>query len=351
MSSTLLTILMLAAALALFWVSTRQFHLAFRLLLWAGGCGLAAAAAWLVLPGVDAQGGLLWTLGDFASKLSTPQESVLAQSLNANAAIAARHIPAFLQILVVGAGVVALACLAALTPGEAVERVTRPVIVGLVGMMCGAGLALGLVTLGYGGPVKQRVYLGAVTNIDQVHDGDTFRMGDIAIRLNGVDAPELKQPCFSDRGVLETCAEEARQALFAQMREQVLLCKPPGAKLPDMGVIAKADETFGRPILECETLPIKGGPKGELGKAMIQSGYAIAYRGTGKETYQKEFQKEEAAATQSNAGLMRACWLDPKKWRRDPQIRAQFEACNFAAIQEHLIGDCANVQCRPRLTP
>ena len=43
-------------------------------------------------------------------------------------------------------------------------------------------------------------------------DGDTLRIGDVAYRLNGIDAPEAGQKCLTERGKRWACGEAAMEA-------------------------------------------------------------------------------------------------------------------------------------------
>lgn len=99
-----------------------------------------------------------------------------------------------------------------------------------------------------------------------ITDGDTFRSGDLRIRLWGIDAPELK-----DHG-----GPEARQALADLTVGQPLVC--------DVVNVGK----YGRMIAKCR---LPGGA--DLACEMVKAGHAIdwpkysggAYAGCEKERH------------------------------------------------------------------
>ena len=60
-----------------------------------------------------------------------------------------------------------------------------------------------------------------------VMDADTIKIGEAAIRvrLNGVDAPELKQPCIAADGSEWACGREAGLALERRIAGRNLVCE------------------------------------------------------------------------------------------------------------------------------
>src|SRR5918994_5509639 len=62
--------------------------------------------------------------------------------------------------------------------------------------------------------------------VGEVHviDGDTLRMGEVLIRLKGLDAPEMKQSC-TRKGVPYSCGRVAREALVGLIADRALRCR------------------------------------------------------------------------------------------------------------------------------
>jgi endonuclease YncB( thermonuclease family) len=294
---------LLALALALFWASKFQLRWFVRLGLIALGAGALGVAA-IQARALDAVG-VLALAADF---VRGPNESILLAALTANARVGLGQSFPMLGFFVVLTGALGVAALLALLPGKTFDRIAQGASVAVFGMIAGAALALAVVAIGFGGPVKQSVYIGQIASIDDVHDGDTFRMGDVSIRLNGIDAPETSQFCWNASGHRdETCSELARMALVKLLMGKIVVCSPPEGKMI-------ADESFGRPIMDCR-LEGDAAPDA-LNRQMVAQGFAISYRGTKNDKFYNEFGQLERQAMKSAVGLMQLCFLDPKTWRR-----------------------------------
>jgi endonuclease YncB( thermonuclease family) len=227
-----LPLVLVVSALAAFLLSTRQFRFRLRAPIWLAGAVLMAVAIWLAVQQPP-------HTGFIETALTQPAAFVEAFSQNAMAIA-----PAFgpmLDILIFAAIVTAIATLVAFTPGEAIERGVRIVIVGLYGAIVGALITLAIVGTGFGGVTKRQVYLALLT-ADDVHDGDTLMMGDVSLRLWGIDAPEKDQPCAV--GAVD-CGATARQRLVDLVEGELIACSKPRDK---DGV---PQESFGRPLVEC----------------------------------------------------------------------------------------------------
>src|SRR5690349_20914151 len=177
---------LLAVSLLLFLLSTRQFKLPVRAIVWFAGVVVLSWSAWFSLskPG---HAGLFAILGDFFGHLGNPGDSLLARSISGNwGAIGIAIGPTFDAFLVLAA-LVAGTALIAFTPGEGVERVERPINIALIGAILGGLLALVIASVGFGGVAKRKVYLNTASAADVI-DGDTLRMGDVSLRLWGIDA-------------------------------------------------------------------------------------------------------------------------------------------------------------------
>jgi hypothetical protein len=111
-----------------------------------------------------------------------------------------------------------------------------------------------------------------------------------------------------------------------------VICTPPDADV-------KIKESFGRPILNCKARR-PGETPVDINEMMIRDGFAIADRGLNakdekaKQIFVRRYEKEEKAAAQKEPGLMRYCFLDPVRWRRDEgrEDRRYFEKKELKAI-------------------
>ena len=136
--------------------------------------------------------------------------------------------------------------------------------------------------------------LSGRVNITKVSDGDSLRSGDLRIRLFGIDAPELKQQCADQNGVLWGCGAAAQHQLIALIREN----KELQCNLRDV-------DHYGRLIMQCFTGSI------DIGAAMVQSGYALAYR-----HFSDLYIADEEQAKTALKGVWRGTFSPPWEWRR-----------------------------------
>ena len=219
-----LTLLFVLLSLVAFWLSTQQSSLLIRLPIWIAGAGLLALAAFQALQ-MGGQDVIKHAAEDALANRITPQYGVLFQTLSANIDTTRRYVAPLLDLMVVFGAVLGVFALLALTPGEFLERVfVRPLAIGLLGATIGAGLALVVVAISFGGPVDLHQYAGIGAK-KYVHDGDTFSLGDASLRLVDMDTPELKQTCW--RGAQATnCGEAARDQLASFIDGKIVSCTP-----------------------------------------------------------------------------------------------------------------------------
>ena len=136
--------------------------------------------------------------------------------------------------------------------------------------------------------------LSGRVSITQVSDGDSLRSGDLRIRLFGIDAPELKQQCADQDGVLWSCGAAALYQLNALInKNRDLQCS-----LLDI-------DRYGRLVMQCFNGPT------DIGAAMVLSGYALAYR-----HFSDLYIAEEEQAKTALRGIWRGTFTPPWKWRR-----------------------------------
>lgn len=249
-----------AVALAGFLLSTRQFPLAPRVFIWLFATALLVAAGWLASQASD-QLDLMTLL------LKHP--AILFDALRGNWATVDNAITPMFAVFLVIALLIALACFIAFTPGEAIERAIRPLNIALIGAVAGGMLALTIAGLGLGGAVKREVYVGRVLDADII-DGDTFRMGDVSLRIWGIDAPESRQPCSPPNDAI-SCGATARWQFADLLRGQLVVCVKPN------GATGELRESFGRPLVTCK----RQGDRLDVGEEMIRIGCADIFRDNG----------------------------------------------------------------------
>lgn len=321
-------IIALFCALALFWLSTRQFALLWRALIWLAGAGLLLTAA--CLDNETQEFGLWQAIQDAWAHRGSFRDAAIVQAFSRNADTVARFVPQLLDFFLVAGAALGLASLVAFSRGERIERTLRPSILAYFGFIAGCTATLAIVAVGLGGQIKPRTFLGyvppiAFTGEPSVHDGDTFWLGEVSLRLWGVDAPELNQECHG----IENCGEEARRQLESFVVGAFVQCDQKQSINSGSWT-----ESFGRPLVTCRVR--RGSEQFDVGEQMIATGFAVPYRNDRAYGYSR------ASEEGRNTGLMRGCSILPHLWRRDPEARRAFE--NGAALMpEQLMGTCPSV--------
>ncbi len=121
-----------------------------------------------------------------------------------------------------------------------------------------------------------------------VQDGDSLRMGDVRLRLAGIDAPELSQTCRA-RGEVTPCGRMARDHLVALIAGRTVVCK------------GSQRDRFDRLLADCEA----GGVF--LNRMMVRDGWAVSF---------DDFAVDEAQARRAGKGLWSGEFVAPSDWRR-----------------------------------
>ena len=113
----------------------------------------------------------------------------------------------------------------------------------------------------------------------RVIDADTFDVGDVRVRLFGVDAPEIGQPCAAD-GVEWDCGRWARDQVRDQFEEAWAVCTE------------QDTDRYGRVVATCHV----GGV--DIGAEIVSAGWAWAYL-----QYSDRYALDEKAASVNERGL------------------------------------------------
>jgi endonuclease YncB( thermonuclease family) len=116
-----------------------------------------------------------------------------------------------------------------------------------------------------------------------VQDGDSFIISQTTVRLDGIDAPELKQNCISADGSIWRCGGEARNQLAKLLRKGDVRCTP------------RAKDRFGRSVASCSARDTP-----DLAEAMVRLGWAINAAKLGEGKY--------AAAEEEARNAKRGIW-------------------------------------------
>ena len=123
-------------------------------------------------------------------------------------------------------------------------------------------------------------------------DGDTLRLGQQLIRLQGIDAPEFEQHCQDEQGRTWLCGREAHAGLAQLIGHSLISCTINGS------------DRYGRALATCSTDRV-----GDVGEAMVRAGLAVNFLGW-------RYQLAQLQARAHKRGVWRGTFETPQDWRR-----------------------------------
>lgn len=306
----LLPSVLLLAALGLFLLSTLQRLRRWRLLVLVMGTLLLAAATLQNISGTSSTG-VLSTLAR--------HPDLVAAAFTGNWPSIGEFIAPALDVLLFMTAAVCIGCFIALTPGEAVERTIRPVNVGLIGAVLGGAIALLVAAIGFGPVAKRQVFIAYVDAVDAI-DGDTIRMGDVSLRLWGVDAPEDHQICLDQQDMAFDCGQRAKDALVKLAIPGPVFCHTPSGLGAAGTGSAQLKESFGRPLVRCGSDQQGYGAVPDIARALVAMGYAYPYESPDG-VIENDYAPEKQDAVIAEIGLHSGVFTPPTKWRNELQAR------------------------------
>lgn len=135
--------------------------------------------------------------------------------------------------------------------------------------------------------------LAGTSGLARVVNGDTLWIGETEVRLWGIDAPELKQTCRTNKGREQRCGELARQSLERIVRGQTVTCK------------GDQRDGSGRLLAVCQVGPF------DVNEQMVADGWALADRKNSQ-----AYVRAESFAKARKEGLWRGTFQAPWAWRK-----------------------------------
>ena len=143
-----------------------------------------------------------------------------------------------------------------------------------------------------------------ISGIPKVVDGDTVHINNNKFRLEGIDAPEIRQQCKKESLKISyiigftfykdySCGKVSKEKLITKISESEIRC------------ISTTKDRYKRYIATC----FKG--KTNLNQWMVRNGFAIAYR-----RYSKKYVPDEVFAKENKLGLWQGKFMEPEKWRK-----------------------------------
>lgn len=147
-----------------------------------------------------------------------------------------------------------------------------------------------------------------ITGYPSVTDGDTIRIGDVRIRLHGIDAPEASQTCTKG-GAEYDCGRASTKYLSSLIGSGSVGCK-----------VLDTDK-YSRKVAVCFN---EAGQ--DLNSAIVSSGQAIAYL-----YYTDDYEQEQELAKASGVGVWAGSFVEPFKWRKGERLTKQavISQCNI----------------------
>ena len=143
-----------------------------------------------------------------------------------------------------------------------------------------------------------------ISGIPKVVDGDTIHINNYKFRLEGIDAPEMRQQCKKESLKISffigftfykdySCGRVSKEKLITKIDDTEIKC------------ISSSKDRYKRYIATC----FKG--KTNLNQWMVRNGFAIAYR-----RYSKKYVPDEVFAKKNKLGLWQGKFMEPEKWRK-----------------------------------
>ena len=143
-----------------------------------------------------------------------------------------------------------------------------------------------------------------ISGIPKVVDGDTVHINNYKFRLEGIDAPEMRQQCKKESFKISSligftfykdysCGRVSKEKLITKINTSEVKC------------ISLSKDKYKRYIATC----FKG--KTNLNQWMVRNGFAIAYR-----RYSKKYVPDEEFAKENKLGLWQGKFMEPEKWRK-----------------------------------
>ena len=140
--------------------------------------------------------------------------------------------------------------------------------------------------------IASPVFAAEISGIPRIVDGDTVEIGQVKIRLSGIDAPETDQVCLDAKAENWACGVAARDELIRHSHGQAWECTTTGT------------DQYRRSLANCF---IEGE---DVSKWMVRSGWALSFV-----RYSHAYDTDEIAARDAHAGLWSGSFIASWDWR------------------------------------
>lgn len=131
-----------------------------------------------------------------------------------------------------------------------------------------------------------------LVGVPKIRDGDQLSIGNVRIRLAGIDAPGLDQLCLNGAGERWTCGVAAHDELLRHVGDKSWTCR-----------VTRTDR-FGRSVAKCDV-------DGEdIQQWLVKSGWALSFV-----RFSHDYDADEKAAREARKGLWEGAFIAPWDWR------------------------------------
>ena len=130
------------------------------------------------------------------------------------------------------------------------------------------------------------------SGVVRVIDGDTIEVGQVTVRLHGIDAPEIDQTCRTATGQPFACGVVVSEQVHSRYGGEFATCT------------AVATDRYGRSVAKCM---VEGR---DMGEEIVLEGWAEAYR-----RYSMDYDLAEKSAQVRGVGLWAGSMQSPAEYR------------------------------------
>lgn len=134
----------------------------------------------------------------------------------------------------------------------------------------------------------------------KVIDGDTIKLGDTRIRLQGLDAPEASQLCYSNNATAWPCGKAATEALTTLLSQHPVRCQ------------STLRDPYRRYLGTC-MVGITS-----VNAWLVRQGWAVAYR-----KYSNDYISQENSARGAKLGIWSGSFIMPWQWRHGQRFKME----------------------------
>ena len=140
----------------------------------------------------------------------------------------------------------------------------------------------------------------SITGQATIIDADTIEIHGERIRLEGIDAPESGQRCYSASNKLYRCGAGAANALDKWIGNATVTCRIDGT------------DRYKRLLGTCQARGV------DMQEWLVENGYAIAYR-----QYSTQYVPAEHRAAAAHAGIWEGRFVNPAEWRKGLRMEGE----------------------------